>query len=103
MTITVFPTQLAWINISRGFIFELLGSFPCERRLAQPEIDANREVDRHRPPVLKRRLVLPLLDGLDGRIVEHGIRRAELGHFVDVAFLVDDRLEDDLAFDARAP
>src|SRR4030095_7174693 len=69
---------------------------------SQPEIDANREVDRHRPPVLERRLVLALLDGLDGRIVEHGIRRAEHGHLVDVAFLVDDRLEDDLAFDAGA-
>src|SRR5262249_51796011 len=89
--------HLKWIHLLAPWIL-----VRREYLLTQPEIDANGVVDGHGTPALLGGLVLPLLDRLDGGIVEHRVRAAEDGDLADVAFLVDDGLEDDLALDARA-
>ena len=50
-------------DISIGALLGLVGS----RRLAKSEVDDDGEEDLHGPPVLQGGLVLPLLDGRDGR------------------------------------
>src|SRR5262249_22615461 len=93
------PILRYWINqkFKSGYVNE-----PTLRtiRLLKCEVHRDRHDDRHGDVVEQRRRELPLLDGVEGSLVEQRLTAKHLG-FLDASVCADRRFDDDDALHAR--
>src|SRR6185295_2831391 len=83
--------------IALVLLLEWFGSGPF---LGQLEVDGHGHDDRHRNAVEQRRRIDPLLDRIDGRLIEQRDPPQDL-HVRHLSLGADRALEDDYPLDAR--
>src|SRR5438874_1629482 len=94
-------TQFMEAHIPRRLKLEFIPSMKTSPSLLQTECDGEVVVHRHRLPVQCARFEFPSLHGFECLIGQSHRQRFENARFGDVAVAIDDRFDDDDAFDTR--